>query len=36
MTLIPGIPFFLVYSALRQYLQGRELGLPALFNLLGY
>ena len=30
MTLIPSIPFFLVYSALRQYLQGRELVMPAL------
>lgn len=29
-ALIPGIPFFLVYSILRQYLQGRELVRPAL------
>jgi len=28
---IPSIPFFLVYSALRQYLQGREYMRPALF-----
>jgi MATE family multidrug resistance protein len=28
---IPSIPFFLVYSALRQYLQGREYVRPALF-----
>jgi MATE family multidrug resistance protein len=33
-ALIPGIPFFLVYSALRQYLQGRELVRPALWAIL--
>ncbi len=31
---IPGIPFFLVYSAIRQYLQGRELVRPALWVIL--
>jgi MATE family multidrug resistance protein len=31
---IPGIPFFLVYSAMRQYLQGRELVRPALWVIL--
>ena len=31
---IPGIPFFLSYSALRQYLQGRELVRPALWVIL--
>lgn len=31
---IPGIPFFLVYSALRQYLQGREYMRPALWVIL--
>lgn len=29
-ALMPGVPFFLVYSVLRQYLQGRELMRPAL------
>jgi MATE family multidrug resistance protein len=32
---IPSIPFFLVYSALRQYLQGREYMRPALFVIAG-
>jgi MATE family multidrug resistance protein len=32
---IPSIPFFLVYTALRQYLQGREYMRPALFVILG-
>ena len=31
---IPGIPFFLIYSALRQYLQGREHMRPALWVIL--
>ncbi len=31
---IPGIPFFLVYTALRQYLQGREQMRPALWVIL--
>jgi MATE family multidrug resistance protein len=31
---IPGIPFFLAYSALRQYLQGREHMRPALWVVL--
>ncbi len=31
---IPGIPFFLVYSALRQYLQAREHMRPALWVIL--
>jgi MATE family multidrug resistance protein len=31
---LPGIPFFLVYSALRQYLQGRELVRPAMWVIL--
>ncbi len=31
---IPSIPLFLVYSALRQYLQGRELVRPALWVIL--
>ena len=31
---IPGVPFFLAYSALRQYLQGREHMRPALFVVL--
>jgi MATE family multidrug resistance protein len=31
---IPGIPFFLVYTALRQYLQGREYMRPALWVIL--
>jgi MATE family multidrug resistance protein len=31
---IPGIPFFLAYSALRQYLQGREYMRPALWVIL--
>jgi MATE family multidrug resistance protein len=31
---IPSVPFFLVYSALRQYLQGRELVRPALWVIL--
>ena len=31
---IPGAPFFLVYSALRQYLQGREHMRPALWVVL--
>jgi MATE family multidrug resistance protein len=32
---IPSIPFFLVYTALRQYLQGREYMRPALFVIAG-
>ena len=32
---IPSIPFFLVYTALRQYLQGREYVRPALFVIVG-
>jgi len=32
---IPSIPFFLVYTAVRQYLQGREYVRPALFVILG-
>jgi MATE family multidrug resistance protein len=31
---IPSVPFFLVYSALRQYLQGREYMRPALWVIL--
>jgi MATE family multidrug resistance protein len=31
---IPSIPFFLVFTALRQYLQGREYMRPALFVIL--
>jgi MATE family multidrug resistance protein len=31
---IPGIPFFLSYGALRQYLQGRELVRPAMWVIL--
>jgi MATE family multidrug resistance protein len=31
---IPSVPFFLAYSALRQYLQGRELVRPALWIIL--
>jgi len=31
---IPSVPFFLVYSALRQYLQGREIMRPAMWVLL--
>lgn len=31
---IPSVPFFLAYSALRQYLQGRELMRPALWVIL--
>lgn len=31
---IPGLPFFLMYTALRQYLQGRELVRPALWVIL--
>jgi MATE family multidrug resistance protein len=31
---IPSIPFFLIYTALRQYLQGREYMRPALFVIL--
>jgi MATE family multidrug resistance protein len=34
MVQIPGIPFFLAYSALRQYLQGREHMRPALWVVL--
>jgi MATE family multidrug resistance protein len=33
---IPSVPFFLIYSALRQYLQGRELVHPALWIILGF
>ena len=32
---IPSIPFFLVYTALRHYLQGREYVRPALFVIVG-
>ncbi|MCP4004398.1 MAG: MATE family efflux transporter [bacterium] len=31
---IPGLPFYMVYSVLRQYLQGRELVRPALWVIL--
>lgn len=30
LSLLPGLPFFLVYSCLRSYLQGREIVRPAL------
>lgn len=33
-VMIPGIPFFLAFSALRQYLQGRELVRPAMWVIL--
>ncbi|MCZ6570422.1 MAG: MATE family efflux transporter, partial [Deltaproteobacteria bacterium] len=31
---IPGIPFFMVYTALRQYLQGRTIVTPAMWSIL--
>jgi MATE family multidrug resistance protein len=31
---VPSVPFFLVYGALRQYLQGRELMRPAMYVIL--